>query len=244
MILFVKSNLEPIYENWVWSDKETKYPFSFRGIEKTTDLFGNDVQEEKKLKFKFIKSTTGLLIDFEDCKDSYQEYALYLGNKTYVGFKIVKRFFNVKNIVENYCDYFVLKYSVDNHYLKYHGKGFYNNTFDMVNLGVTDMNNSILGMPFKTNLSKTKKMRYFYSLLNNDNKKELINYPMFDGSNLDNANESKVIYQLTNAIKNKNDYKEILFSRPVLLSYIAVNVIKVDMTDSDFKNKKYKIKLL
>ncbi len=222
MILYVKSTIEPVFEKWVWHDRISELALSFRGLEITDDLFDKEVCSETKIKFKFIKNNSGLLIDFDSSNDVFPEYGLYLGNTLYCKWTISERKYNITSILESNCNYFVLRYSLDNRYLRYNQKGFTNSLNDTVHLGVADVvNNLLLGVPTKTNLSKDKKKRYYFALLNNDNKRE------------------KTL-QLCNAVKVGSNFKEIDIGRLTLFSYFCVWV----NIESSFKNKGGKIKLL
>ncbi len=219
MILYVKSDIEPKYEAWTWWGNEKV--FSLRGIEKCFNLFDELETVNKKLKFKFIKNKFGLLIDFEDKLHKYSEYHLYLGSEIYCTFT-VENFRNVNAILEHECSYFILKYAVENIELRYHNTGFYDQFTTHVFIGLADVvNDSFTGVPFKTNLSFTKKHRNYYGMLFNENKRE------------------KTLL-LTNCVKNKSDYREIEFVKPIIFSYFAVTV----NIESTLKNKRYKLKLL
>ncbi len=228
MILYVKSDIEPVYESWNW--KYNDKIFSFRGIRRTLNLFNQWEQAEKKIKFKFLSDNTGLLIDFEDSKHDFFEYALYLGSEKYCTFEVTD-YYNKKNLGEHFCDYFILKYSTDifyefngkNFYYKYHVKGICDKFGKPVFFGLADIvTDSLYGIPFKTNLSANKVRRNFYALLSNDNKRE------------------KTLL-LCNAEKIKNDFKEIEYiAKSMDFSYFAVSV---DIY-SKFTNKKNKLKTL
>ncbi len=224
MILYVKSDIEPVFKNYLWfeSNEDSAKPFSFRGIEKITDMFNETRTEEEKIKFKFVNNKNGLLIDFCDSLAGYNEYVLYLGNEPYCFFTFKAKYFNVKKMLEHDCDYFVCRFALDNKFLRYHPKGFLDSFSTPIFLGVVDLiNDSFLATPIKTNLSKNKKLRYFFSLLKNENRREDTLY-------------------LTCAAKNKSDFIEVDFSKPVLFSYIGISVSIV----SEFSNKRNKIKTL
>ncbi len=224
MILYVKSDIEPVLKNWVWfeNDGENAKPISFRGVTNSTDLFNGTWVTDKKLKFKFIKSNSGLMIDFDDSINNYSEYALYIGSEIYCTFKIVATKFEAKYLLEHACNYFVVRYSIQNRFLRYHSKGFTTTRADMIYIGLANVaTNSFLALPAKTNLSRNKRSRYFFSLLHNQNWREGTLQPV-------------------QAIKIKNDFKEVEFEKVVLFSYFAVDVT----INSEFKNKGHKLTLL
>ncbi len=223
MILYVKSDIEPVFKNWLWfeNDSENAKPISFRGVTKSIDLFSSSQEAEKKLKFKFVRCNSGLLIDFDDSINNYNEYALYIGSQFYCGFKIKERKFETNFVFEHACNYFVIRYAVQNRFLRYHAKGFTTTKADTVFIGLANVNtNSFLAQPIKTNLSRNKRSRYFFALLNNENWREQALQP-------------------TQAVKIKNDFKEIPFEKVVIFSYFAVDVT----INSEFKNKGHKLTL-
>jgi hypothetical protein len=222
MILYVKSNLEPIYENWLWR-AEGKL-FSLWGIEKGENLFGENEVVSKKVKFKFIKNKEGLLIDLVEGQKTYTEYELYLGllsqENLVAQFKL-ERFDNMSSILEHNCDYFVLRYSLVNIKLKYHPKGIYDKFIQPIFIGLVDvLTDSFTGICFKSNLSKSQKYRFFYGLYANENKRQKTLMPCF-------------------AQKNKTEYFEFPYAKSFDFTYFCVKV----NVNSVFKNKKYKIKI-
>lgn len=224
MILYVKSDIDPVFDNWVWydsEDKEKRKSFSFRGVKQVSDLFNDACDTEKKIKFKFIKSKTGLLINFDDVKNSYNKYRLYLNEKVYCEFNL-QGVYNVNGISEYDCSYFVLRFSLDCRKLKYHNKGYYNEFIEPVFLGIIDVDkDSFMGMPFRTELSNDKKKRYFFSLLNNES-----------------FRNNRLYYTCSKKINNK--LIEINWVKKILFSYWAVSV----SIESNFSNRRDNLKLI
>jgi hypothetical protein len=243
MVLYVKSDIDPVYikDKWLWfANGDLESPFSFRGCKFDIDLFGKQEAKEKKIKFKFIKNKTGLLIDFCDSLADFSIYRLYIGNKLYCEFDCRRHFDKyVKNI---FCDYYVLRFSLDNRFLRFHTHGVYDSTnTTQLFLGVADIEKeSLLAIPFKTNLSIDGNKRFFFSLLNCEISKEEKIKVNIMGSEILLPEKDIINFYPTTAIKIKNDYQEKNFAREIKFVYFSVSVT----IDSYFKNKRAKLKLL